>query len=322
MRFSSKVVEWRPTAPFKNLQQRAQILAKIRQFFADRKVMEVETPIVSQFTVTDQHLHSLAVTTPERDYYLQTSPEYAMKRLVAAGYGSIYQISKVFRASEQGARHNPEFTMLEWYRVGFDHFKLMAEVDNLVQHILKTPAAQRISYRELFKQYLGIDIVSCSDKSLTGFIDTQNWLGTSASELDRDTCLQLIMTHAIEPYLGLDVPVFVFDFPASQAALARLTSTDPPFGERFELFIKGLEIANGFHELTDYQEQQFRFQRDQKNRQNQGQKVPEIDNRFIAALQHGLPDCAGVALGIDRLIMLAVQANHIDQVIAFPWTSC
>jgi elongation factor P--(R)-beta-lysine ligase len=312
-------MDWRPTAPLNHLQKRAQILAQIRQFFADRGVMEVETPVLSQFTATDQHLHSLAVTTPDGNYYLQTSPEYAMKRLLAAGSGSIYQISKVFRASEQGQRHNPEFTMLEWYRIGFDHFKLMTEVDSLVQNILKTNPAKQVTYSDLFKQYLDIDIISCSDKILISFIQTQQWLGVAPVEMDRDTCLQLIMSHAIEPHLGFDAPVFVFNFPASQAALARLTSTDPPFGERFELFIDGLEIANGFHELSDYQEQQGRFQRDQYKRQKAGQTVPEIDSRFISALKHGLPDCAGVALGLDRMVMLAVQANHINEVIAFPW---
>jgi elongation factor P--(R)-beta-lysine ligase len=311
---------WEPDASLANLRLRAQILAQIRRFFAERAVMEVETPVLGRFTITDRHIQSLAVPTPhDGDYYLQTSPEYAMKRLLAAGSGCIYQICKAFRAAENGQRHNTEFTILEWYRLGFDHHQLMDEVDELLQITLQTPMAQRITYRQLFLDFLKIDIEICADAELHNRIRTAGWMKESVAELDRDTCLQLLMNHAIEPHLGFTAPVFVYDFPGTQAALARLSHTVPPVAERFELYLGGLEIANGFHELTDPVEQEQRFLQDQESRRRHGETVPIIDPRFLAALQQGLPACAGVALGIDRLLMRAAQAQHIEEVIAFTW---
>lgn len=311
---------WQPNAPLTNLRLRAQILAQVRQFFTERDVMEVETPVLGQFTITDRHITSLTVpTSTDGDYYLQTSPEYAMKRLLAAGSGCIYQICKAFRAAESGQRHNPEFTMLEWYRLGFNHQQLMDEIDALLKIILNTPASQRITYAELFQHYLKINIHTVTTETLRALIKDSGWMNESADQLDEDTCLQLLMSHAIEPHLGFDTPLFVYNFPCSQAALARLSNTQPPMAERFELYIQGIEIANGFHELTDAAEQEQRFLHDQQQRQQHGEPAPTIDPRLLAALQHGLPDCAGVALGIDRLIMLAAQASHIDEILAFSW---
>ncbi len=320
MSLASSNPDWLPNAPLSNLRLRAKILAQIRQFFSDRQVMEVETPVLGQFTITDRHIGSLSVPTPDgRDYYLQTSPEYAMKRLLAAGCGCIYQICKAFRAAENGQKHNPEFTMLEWYRVGFNHHQLMNEINSLLQTILKTPPAKSITYAKLFDQYLKINIFSCTENELRSHIKNQGWMDLGVNELDHDSCLQLLMSHAIEPNLGFDAPLFVYDFPTTQAALARLSNTDPQVAERFELYIQGIEIANGFHELTDSNEQEQRFLNDQQQRQQRGEAVPVVDSRFLAALKHGLPDCAGVALGVDRLVMLAAQAKHIDEVIAFSW---
>ncbi len=312
--------EWQPTASLTNLRIRAQILAKIRQFFAERDVLEVDTPVLGQFTITDQHIISLSVPTPAHGtYYLQTSPEYAMKRLLAAGSGCIYQICKSFRAEENGHRHNCEFTMLEWYRLGYNHHQLIDEMDELLTVVLATPSAQRTSYTDLFQQYLNLNIQTCTDEQLRQVIADAGWMHESIDLFNRDTCLQLLMSHAIEPQLGFEAPLFVYDFPSTQAALARLSQTQPPMAERFELYIQGMEIANGFHELTDPEEQRQRFLRDQQHRQQRGETIPSIDPRLLSALKYGLPDCAGVALGIDRLLMLATQSTHIDQVIAFSW---
>lgn len=312
---------WQPSASLRNIRLRAEILAQIRQFFAERRVMEVDTPVLGRFSITDRHITSLAIPTGSgENYYLQTSPEYAMKRLLAAGSGCIYQICKAFRAAEIGQRHNPEFTMLEWYRLGFDHHQLMDEIALLLKIILNTTTVQRSTYAELFRQHLNLDIHTCDDDLLRTRIRNAGWMQDSAvPQLDRDTCLQLLMSHVIEPHLGVDAPLFVYDFPSTQAALARLSQTTPVVAERFELYIRGVEIANGFHELSDWQEQEQRFLHDQQQRSRQGETVPSIDFRLLAALKHGLPHCSGVALGIDRLVMLAAGAEHIDEILAFPW---
>lgn len=314
--------KWRPSASIENLRLRAQILAKIRDFFADRQVMEVETPAIGRYTTTDRHIKSIVIHDSQQgDYYLQTSPEFAMKRLLAANSGDIYQICKSFRAQEQGSKHNPEFTMLEWYRLGFDHHQLMNEVDELICLVLNTAPALKISYRQLFLQFCKLDIDDCEDEVLQNQIQERGWMSSAAS-LDRDTCLQLLMSHCIEPHLGFQSPVLVIDFPKTQAALARLSQTIPPVAERFELYICGNEIANGFHELTDIAEQKSRFLQDQQQRRDNNDPVPQMDPRFLAALQHGLPHCAGVALGIDRLVMLATKSQHINEVLSFPWDRC
>ena len=316
---------WRPTASLENLRRRAEILSSVRRFFSERGVLEVETPQLSAAAITDPNIESLAVAydgpgaPADRRLWLQTSPEYAMKRLLAAGIGSIYQICHAFRAGERGRRHNPEFTLVEWYRVGFDHHRLMDEVAELVSGVLGERPQERLSYRDAFLRYAGLD------PWRTGIGELKECAirhGIPLPPLDDDALdpwLDLLLSEVVSPRLGRDCYSFVFDFPPTQAALAQLRERDGRLaGERFELFIDGLEIANGYHELADPLEQERRFAAERERRQRAGQPVGEIDSRLLAALAAGLPACAGVALGFDRLVMLAVNAERIDEVIAFP----
>jgi lysyl-tRNA synthetase class 2 len=316
-------MSWEPTASLDTLRLRARILSKIRAFFSDRDLLEVETPSLSQYGVTDAHIQAFSTQFDNRDrtnYYLQTSPEYAMKRLLAAGSGSIFQISKAFRNGECGHQHNPEFTMLEWYRIDFTHHQLMQEVSDIIELTLGMPPAKHLSYKDAFLKHAGINPHSASAQDLLDVLPHHNiTLSFDGNNIDKDTALHLVMSHLIEPQLGADTPEFIYDFPASQAALAQIRQDTPPVAERFELYIDGIELANGFHELTDPVEQQQRFERDQHYRQSQGYSSMDIDHRFIQALQHGLPKCSGVALGIDRLLMLACEKKHIHEVISFPW---
>jgi elongation factor P--(R)-beta-lysine ligase len=313
---------WRPGATIEALRARAAILARIRAFFAARGVLEVETPVLAAATVTDPQLHSLETryTGPGagdgRRLYLQTSPEYAMKRLLAAGSGPIWQLARVFRDGEAGRLHNPEFTLLEWYRPGFDHHALMDEVEALVADILGIPAGfERVPYAELFRRSIDIDPFTADIRELQACARSH---GIDAPSLDsRDAGLDLLLTHRIGPGLGVDRPVFVHDYPPSQAALARIRDGNPPVAERFELYIKGVELANGYHELGDAAEQRARFARDRERRRAAGLPDVRLDEHLLAALEHGLPECAGVALGFDRLVMLATGAQSIDEVMAF-----
>ncbi|HHX8269610.1 elongation factor P--(R)-beta-lysine ligase [Vibrio diabolicus] len=316
---------WQPTASIDQLRQRATLIASIRQFFADRQVMEVDTPAMSHATVTDIHLHTFQTEFVGPGYadgsklFFMTSPEFHMKRLLAAGSGSIYQINKAFRNEENGRYHNPEFTMLEWYRVGFDHHKLMDEMDDLLQLVLKCGAAQRMTYQQAFIDVLGVCPL---EGSMTELKTAASKLGLSdiaEPEEDRDTLLQLLFSVGVEHKIGQDVPAFVYDFPASQAALAKINPQDHRVADRFEVYFKGIELANGFHELDNPKEQLARFEQDNAKRLDMGLKPQPIDYHLISALEAGLPDCAGVALGIDRLIMLALGCDHIDQVTAFPF---
>jgi lysyl-tRNA synthetase class 2 len=305
------------------IKQRAILLQKIRQFFADKDVLEVDTPALSHSTVTDEHLHSFSTqfqspfASHTQTLYLQTSPEFAMKRLLCAGSGAIYQICKSFRNEEAGRFHNPEFTMLEWYRPGFDHHQLMAEMDELMQLILNCETAEKITYQKAFEQYLGCDPITASLSEIKSVAITQGYQDLAENEQNKDTLLMLLFSQKVEPNIGLTRPCFVYDFPASQAALAKISHIDPNVAERFELYFKGIELANGFHELDDANEQLARFEADNSKRQQQGLSEMPIDQNLIEALKHGLPACAGVAMGIDRLVMLALQKTSIDQVIAF-----
>jgi lysyl-tRNA synthetase class 2 len=289
-------------------------------------VLEVETPLLARATVTDLHLHSIpcrpevAATPgrPDAELYLQTSPEFAMKRLLAAGSGPIYQLAKAFRDGESGRLHNPEFTLLEWYRPGFDHHALMDEVEELLTHVLGTPAAERRSYAELFGHHLGLDPHRASAGELRRAAGEQGIEVVGMDDDDRDGWLHLLMTHRVEPHLGRERPTFVVDYPATQAALARIHPGDPPVAERFEVYVEGIELANGFHELRDPAEQRRRFEADLAERRRAGLPTVPIDEHLLAALQAGLPDCAGVALGVDRLVMLAVGAGSVEEVLAFP----
>lgn len=315
------MANWQPCASLNTLRKRAGLLQKIRHFFHDADVLEVETPVLCHASVTDPFIQSIAVSLAQHeDYYLQTSPEYAMKRLLAAGSGPIFQLSKAFRREELGRFHNPEFSLLEWYRPHYDHHQLMDEVDDLLQLILKTPAAERISYHDVFLTYLNCDVHRIDNWQPLMAIAEQNNIHVSAKIEDKDTWLQLLMSHCIEPRLGKEQPCFIYDFPESQAALARIRPGNPPLASRFEVYFKGIELANGFHELLDAKEQQARFEKNNLERKKQNLPVMKIDHYLLQALQHGLPDCAGVALGIDRLIMLALDEKEIAKVMSFDIT--
>ncbi|WP_201087313.1 elongation factor P--(R)-beta-lysine ligase [Aliivibrio fischeri] len=316
---------WMPSASIEQLQQRADILAAIRSFFFKRKVMEVDTPAMSHATVTDVHLHTFQTDFIGPGYadgthlYFMTSPEFHMKRLLAAGSGCIYQINKAFRNEEAGRYHNPEFTMLEWYRLGFDHHDLMDEMNELLTLVLKCDNAERMTYQEAFIQVLGVCPLEASMDELRAVAAPLGLSDIADIEEDRDTLLQLLFSMGVEVKIGQDVPAFVYDFPASQAALAKINPRDPRVAERFEVYFKGIELANGFHELDNAKEQLMRFEEDNAKRKSMGLAEQPIDYHLIAALEAGLPNCSGVALGIDRLIMLAMGEKHIDQVTAFPF---
>lgn len=318
---------WRPTASPQALQQRAEMLARLRQYFAAAGVLEVETPLLASGAVSDPNIDSFVTRSAvagEQEYYLNSSPEFAMKRLLAADSGPIYQVCKAFRRGEAGRLHNPEFTLLEWYRPGFDHHRLMQEVEALVCHLAEGfrsfEATQCLSYGDCFQTWLGIDPHTAAMGDLHTCAREQGLAevpGLAAD--DRDGWLDLLMSHCIQPHLGQGRLSFVTAYPASQAALARLLPENPVLAARFELFIDGVEVANGFHELQKADEQRVRFQADLARRARNGDVAVPMDEYLLAALEAGLPDCAGVALGLDRLLMLVHGAKSLHQVQAFPW---
>lgn len=313
---------WQSDLSWENAKARAKIFSEIRSFFAERDVIEVDTPLLSQGTITDLHLDAFASSykhlSEEVDLFLQTSPEFAMKRLLASGYQSIYQLCKAFRDEPYGHHHNPEFTMLEWYRIRFDHFDLMKEVDDLLIAVLGCDKADSMSYQDAFIKHTGIDPLETNISDLKSFLAAKSKLDDWLLETTNlDTLLQFIFAEFVETNIGKDKPCFIYHFPASQASLAKISSRDSRVAERFECYFQGLELANGFHELTNAEEQFERFQKDNELRRNEGLVEKPIDVRFISALKFGLPDCAGVALGVDRLIMLALNKRDIDQVLTF-----
>jgi lysyl-tRNA synthetase class 2 len=317
--------DWRPCAELAALRARARLLAELRAFFAERGVLEVETPILSAAGNPDPaieplHLDADLTGDGRRRWYLQTSPELPMKRLLAAGSGPIYQVCKVFRADERGRRHHPEFTMLEWYRPGFSLEDLMDEVTLLVRRLspVEPLPEERIRYHKLFRDRLGIDPWRASPAELRAVAEAQGIAGAEALDLDRDGWLDLLLSHSLEPNLGRGGLTFLYDYPPSQAALARILPGARPVARRFELYWRGMELANGFDELADPGEQRRRFQQDLAARTARGQEPLPADERLLAALDHGLPACAGVALGLDRLLMCLLDAPHIDHVLAFP----
>lgn len=318
-------VEWRPAADRAMLAQRAQLLQRIRCFFSERGVLEVDTPVLSRTATNEPHLHSF--TTDYRgpaaptsgQLFLHTSPEFPMKRLLASGSGPIFQICKVFRDGEAGRRHNPEFTLLEWYRPGFDHHALMDELEALLHAVAfdDPPApAQRLSYRTAFQRYAGIDPFATLARLKSHAVNYAP--PGSDSESDIDYWRDLILVHEVEPQLGRESPCFIHHYPSTQASLARLDPQDPTVAERFELYWRGLELANGFNELADAREQAQRFAADRKRREILGLPLVSVDTRLIAALESGLPACAGVAVGVDRLLMALTGVDDIRQVLAFP----
>ena len=300
------------------------MLAGIRAFFASRGVLEVETPQLSRAATPDPALHSFTTryTGPGAAagaaLYLHTSPEYPMKRLLAAGSGDIYQVCKVFRDGEAGRLHNPEFTMLEWYRLGFDHHSLMQEVAALVNALWPgAREAELLSYREAFERFAGIDPHTATVVTLADCARGHGIVTAHLALHDADGWRDLLLTHVVEPKLGRGRLTFIYDYPASQAALARVRPGNPPTASRFELYIDGTEIANGFHELNDANEQRRRLVEQRERRRALGLPDAPIDEAFLAAVAD-LPDCAGVALGVDRLLMAIVGAQSLHDVLAFP----
>jgi lysyl-tRNA synthetase class 2 len=309
---------WRPRATLAAMRTRARLYAAFRDYFAAHGVLEVETPILSEAATVDPQIDSFALRAgPDGVRWLQTSPEFAMKRLLAAGSGPIWQLARVFRAGECGRHHQPEFTLLEWYRPGWDHRQLMDEVESLLRTVgVAAPGPwPRVSYREAFQRHAGVDPFEADLVELRAACTRR--AAYTGDPAPREFYLDLLMAHAVGPRLGWERPEFMFDFPASQAALARVRAGSPPLAERFELFWKGLELANGFYELTDAREQRSRFLAHQQARRAEGREVPPYDERLIAALEAGLPDCAGVALGVDRLLMLLLGLPSVADVLAF-----
>lgn len=316
--------DWQPTATVAVLRQRAEIMRQLREFFLQRDALEVETPTLSRAANTDPNIDSFMTKyegpgpSGTGELYLHTSPEFPMKRLLAAGYGSMYQICKVFRDGEAGQFHNPEFTMLEWYRVELDLHGLMDEVEALVSGVLdRGQTFRRITFQQAFMETIGIDPLTASATELQRYSEQHGPGDVIGMDNDPDAWLDLLMDQVVIPSLG-DEAIFVYDYPASQASLARLSETDNRVAERFELFVDGVELANGFHELTDQREQRRRFEADNLKRGHNGKKQFPLDEHFLHALNNGLPDCSGVALGIDRLVMLRAGLTHIQDVVAFP----
>lgn len=321
------IADWRPAADFRQLRQRARLLADIRLFFAQRDLLEVETPLLCHATGTDPHLDFFATQfhSPPINptLFLQTSPEFAMKRLLAAGSGSIYQICKAFRNGEAGRFHNPEFTILEWYRVGFDLQQLMDETAELLLSLLSESmprlSIRQISYQQLFHELTGLEALSFERTSYRDFAYAHQL--AEADGLcgdDHALWLDFLFSHCVQAAMPEQVIFLVHGYPAIQSSLARLNLQDPRISERFEVFINGIELGNGFFELNDVAEQTARFEREISHRQQQGLRAVAKDQLFLHALQAGLPDCSGIAIGLDRLLMLACGCESITQVLAFP----
>lgn len=318
--------DWRPTADTAALKLRAGLYALIRRFFAERGVLEVETPMLSAGGNTDPNIESLSLefegpaAAGARRRWLRTSPEYALKRLLAAGAGDCYELGRVFRNGEAGKRHNPEFTMLEWYRVGWDHHRLMEECADLVQAAMasvgKRTTVRKMSFAAFYQDRFGFDPHTAGEEVLYAPLAM---FGIDPTGLTRDDLLDLLMTHLIQPVMPENRILLLYDYPVSQCALARIRRDEPPVAERFELYLGPLELANGYHELRDAAEQRERFGNDLVARHRRGLARPPVDERFLDALDAGLPACAGVAMGVDRLLMAMMGSDRIADAIAFPF---
>lgn len=318
---------WRSSADYEALRFRAEVYRTIREFFFTRKVLEVETPILSAAGNSDPNIESFQLDftgpvqagNPRR--WLRTSPEFPLKRLLASGIGDCYELGKVFRNGEFGHRHNPEFSMLEWYRVGWDHKRLIDECVELLTGLFalkcRALAVSRCSYRDLFISYAGIDPFADSDRRLCEAVNAR--FDMDLRGLSRDDLLDVLLTHVIEPVMPQHRLTVIYDFPASQCALAKIRNADPPVAERFELYVGGIELANGYHELNDAEEQARRFGHDLQRRRQRGGDLPALDGNLLAALPD-LPDCAGVAIGIDRLLMALQQAETLAETVAFDFS--
>ena len=321
--------DWRPGANRAALVARAQALAGLRDYFARAGVLEVETPLACRTVGTDPQLTPMQAryTGPGAPQgltlYLQTSPEFAMKRLLAAGSGPIYQICKAFRDGEAGRLHNPEFSLLEWYRPGFDLTQLLDEVAQVLRIGLDQPdLSVKISrYADLFSERFAVDVFSTTPARLRAVAVDHNVIGADTLDLDCDGWLDLLLSHLIQPRLGSDALHFVTDYPATQAALARM-NPDGQTAARFEAFYRGIELANGYFELVDADEQAGRFEADNCLRRRRGLAPIQADRRLLSALENGVPDCAGVAVGLDRVLMLRLQQNSLDVVLSFSFERC
>ncbi len=301
------------------LQERASLLSEIRRFFAHRDVLEVETPVLSSSANPDAAIDPMLSGSHQSDSrYLQTSPEFSMKRLLAAGSGSIFQICHAFRIGECGRLHNPEFTLLEWYRIDYDHFQLMDDVDALLMQLLPgCAAAERHRYTDLFLIHTGLDLFTATHAQLQ---ERAEAAGVVIPEsVQSEWLIEMLFELCADPWLKQQKEVIVYDYPAAQASLSQLSAQDPRVSERFEYYFQGVELANGFHELADAAEQRRRFEAENLKRLRAGQQQLPLDEHFLQALEHGLPDCSGVALGVDRLLMLRCGVDHIDDVLAFPF---
>lgn len=315
---------WQPSADGATLRRRATALAQVRDFFAVRGVLEVDPPVLARSASTDPALQCFVTHTNHQPRYLHTSPEFFMKRLLAAGSGPIYALGKAFREGEYGRWHNPEFSLLEWYRPGFSLLALMQEVVALVQALAPTvPTAipEILTYQAAFQRTLGLDPHQADTATLQATTAAQGIVWTGPA-LTRRGYLDLLLTHCIEPHLGQGRLTLLTEYPADQAALARIRPGPIPVAERFELYWQGLELANGFHELSDPTEQAQRFASEQYQRQVAGLAPAPADEFLLAALAAGLPDCCGVALGFDRLLALALGAENLASVLSFAWERC
>ena len=331
MSITNSADDFLPTATWKNLRLRAEFLHRLRAFFAEREFLEVETPLLSTEIVVDQNLEAFRTlyagdpSQPDKGQtlWLQTSPEAHMKRLLAAGVAdgvdAIFQITRSFRNGERGSRHNPEFTMVEWYRAGDDMTSGMELLDELCQALLNLGPAKRTTYREAFVKHLQIDphLVTVAQLAEVA-AEKKVPVPSDFKAADRDTWLNLLLVDCIEPHLGFDAPELLCDYPASQAAMAVLRAEEPPVAERFELYVRGIELANGFHELTDAEILRQREQIENAVRLADGRPELPGAGRLIASMQQGLPASTGVALGFDRVVMIAAGAKSIDEVIPFP----
>ncbi len=308
-----------PTCSRDSWIKRQDLMRRVRAFFESRGVLEVETPVVSSAGGTDPQLDYFEV---EGKRYLTTSPEFHMKRLLAAGFGDIFQITKSFRKDEFGAHHNNEFSMVEWYRVGMSQEQLMDEVEALVSEIFGKPIhARRTRWIDAFKNYAGVDPLAASDNDFVEACKSRNIpLPADTTDMSREDWWDYLMVFAVEPALAKNGPEFILDYPQSQAALAQtyVGEDGHTWARRFELFVEQVELCNGYTELTDAAEQRRRFQADLEIRKQMGKPLPTLDENFLAALESGMPACSGVALGLDRLFMLAMDKKEIKDVILFP----
>ncbi len=315
--------EWRPTFSLHNLALRAQLLSQVRHFFNERDVLEVETPLVCARTVTEPNIASFYFSINDDKRYLQTSPEYAMKRLLAAGAPDIFQICKSFRDGEQGTLHNPEFTMIEWYRLGYSLDEIMRETVDLISTLLLSrntvENVDYVSYNDLTKKSLGVSLCSLSEDSIKNLAVESGLV--IKGEMSLGQYIDFIFSHKVMSAMSANAITVVFHYPAAQAALSKLNTDDPSLAERFEVFYEGVELANGYVELTDVNVQLERFESDQAVRQVSGLPEVAIDERLIEAQRHGLPECAGVAVGFDRVMMLAAGASSLAEVMSFDWSN-